>query len=178
MILDVIALILLMAAIVKGMRNGIVVAVFSFFSFAIGLAAALKLSAVVATRLSASTNLSQKWLPVLAFILVFFAVALLVRFGAKAIEAALKLAMLGWLNKLGGILFYLLLYLLIFSVVLFYGRQLDIIKPEMAELSFSYPFIYPLAPELMSGLSVVLPFLKDMFGELENFFDQLAKKAS
>lgn len=177
MFIDFIAIGLIVLAIIKGLRKGLVVAIFSLLAFVIGLAAALKLSAVVAEYLGTTTNISQRWLPMLAFALVFFIVALLVRLGAKAIEGSLRMVMLGWLNKLGGVVFYLLLYFLIFSIILFYTTQLGIIKSETAQISTTYPIIYPIAPVVMEALGDIVPFFKDMFSELENFFDHLSKKA-
>src|SRR5688572_18241582 len=98
-IIDIIVFALIIIGIFKGLRNGLVLGIFSVLAFIIGLAAAIKLSAVVAEQLEASTNLSQRWLPFLAFALVFVLVIFLVRLGAKIIEGALKMAMLGWLNK-------------------------------------------------------------------------------
>lgn len=178
MFIDFIAIGLLIVAIFKGFRNGLVVAIFSFLAFIIGLAAALKLSAVVADYLGGNTNISQRWLPVLAFAIVFFLVVFLVRLGAKVIEGGLKMAMLGWLNRLGGIIFYVLLYFFIFSIVLFYAVQLKIIKPETSQVSVTFPIIYPLAPSVIEALGSILPFFKNMFAELENFFGSLSKKAS
>ena len=177
MFIDFIAIGLLVLSIIKGFRNGLVVAVFSLIAFVVGLAAAVKLSAVVAEYLGNSTNISQRWLPILAFALVFFVVILLVRLGAKAIEGGLRMAMLGWLNKLGGVVFYFLLYFFIYSIILFYATQLKILKPETVQPSFTYPLIYPLAPVVMDALGSIIPFFKNMFGELENFFDHLSKKA-
>ncbi len=174
-IIDIIAFALIFIGVIKGMRKGLVLGIFSVLAFIIGLAAAIKLSAVVAEQLEASTNLSQRWLPVLAFALVFVLVVFLVRLGAKLIEKALQMAMLGWLNKLGGIILYVLLYLLIFSVLLFYAEQLNLIKPATAEVSLTYPIIYPMAPEVIGALGTVLPFFRDMFAELETFFDRLAR---
>lgn len=176
MIIDFIAIGLIVLAIIKGFRKGLVVAVFSLLAFFIGLAAALKLSAVVAQYLGTNTNISQRWIPTLAFVLVFFAVTFLVRLGAKAIESALGMAMLGWANKIGGILFYLVLYFLIYSIILFYATQLKIIKPETIQTSYSFPRIYPMAPVLMDALGGVIPVFRNMFGELENFFDSLSRK--
>jgi membrane protein required for colicin V production len=174
MIIDFIAIGLIVLALVKGFRKGFVVAFFSLLAFFIGLAAALKLSAMVAEYLGTSTNISQRWLPILAFTLVFFAVVFLVRLGAKAIEGVLGMIMLGWLNKLGGIAFYLLLYLFIYSIVLFYATQVKILKQETLQTSSTYYFIYPVAQVLMDALGSVIPIFKNMFGELENFFDSLA----
>ena len=94
MVIDIIVLLLLVLAIFKGYTKGLVVAVFSFLAFIIGLAAALKLSTLVADYLGTATSISSRWLPFLAFTLVFIAVILLVRLGAKLIEGSLRLAML------------------------------------------------------------------------------------
>jgi membrane protein required for colicin V production len=48
MTIDLIYLLILVAAAFKGFRQGMVLAAFSFVAFFIGLAAAIKLSAVVA----------------------------------------------------------------------------------------------------------------------------------
>ena len=176
MFIDIIVIILLIFAIFKGLRNGLVVAIFSFLAFVIGLAAALKLSTVVAEYLGTNTNISQRWLPVLAFAIVFLIVVFLVRLGAKAIEGMLRLVMLGWLNKIGGIIFYALLYLFIFSIILFYAVQLNIFKPETLETSTTYSYIQPIGPKVISALGVILPFFKNMFAELELFFGGLSEK--
>ena len=177
MFIDSIAVVLIILAIIKGLRKGLVVAIFSLLAFMIGLAAALKLSAVAAGYLGSNTNISQRFLPILAFVLVFLIVAFLVRLGARAIESALRLAMLGWLNKIGGIVFYLLLYFFIFSIVLFYATQLHIIKPQAEQTSVTYPIVYPMAPVVMDALGSIIPFFKNTFSDLENFFDHLSRKA-
>ena len=177
MFIDIIAIVLIVLSIIKGFQKGLVVAIFSLLAFIIGLAAAIKLSSAVAAYFGANTSVSHRWLPIIAFVVVFFIVALLVRLGAKMIEGALRMATLGWANKLGGILFYFLLYFFVFSIVLFYCTQLHLIKPETIQTSATYPIIYPMAPVILDGLGTVVPIFKNMFGQLENFFDNLSKKA-
>jgi len=174
MFIDVVVLILLALAFFKGLQKGFIVGVFSFLAFVIGLAAALKLSASVAVYLGKNVSVAQQWLPVIAFALVFFLVAFLVRLGAKAIEGVVRLALLGWLNKLGGILLFALLYLFIFSVLLFYAAALNIIKPAAAEASVTYPFLHLLGSKIIAGIGTVLPFFKDVFNQLTGFFDAAA----
>ena len=177
MIIDLIVFVLLVLALFKGLSKGFVVAVFSFLAFVIGLAAALKLSTVVANYLGSHINVSQRWLPVLAFMVVFIIVILLVRLGAKAIEGALRMAMLGWLNKLAGVLLYALMYLFIFSIILFYAQKLNLIKPATISSSVTYPVVQQIAPKMLNVLGSVLPFFKNMFAQLESFFDALSSKA-
>ena len=176
MLIDFIAIALIVLSIIKGFQKGFIIAIFSLLAFVVGLAAALKLSAVVAEYLGSHTNISQRWLPILAFAGVFLLVILLVRLGAKALEGIIQVAMLGWLNKLAGIVFYLLLYLFIFSIILFYATQLHLIKPQTIQTSTTYPVIYPIAPIVMDGFGDVLPLFKNIFAQLENFFDNFSKK--
>jgi membrane protein required for colicin V production len=176
MLIDIIAFILLLLALYKGFQKGLVVALFSFLAFVIGLAAALKLSAVAASYIGNAVNISQRWLPVVAFLAVFIGVVLLIRLGAKLIEGALQVVMLGWLNRLGGIVFYLLIYLFIFSVLLFYATQLQLIKPETTHSSATYAYIQPIGPKIIGVMGSILPFFKDMFTELLNFFDGVQEK--
>jgi membrane protein required for colicin V production len=176
MLIDIIALVLLLLSIYKGFRKGLIIAVFSFVAFIVGLAAALKLSAVVAAYIGDNTNISQRWLPVLAFFVVFLIVVLLIRLGAKMLEGAVQLAMLGWLNRLGGIFFYILIYFFIFSILLFYANQLHLIKPETTEASLVYPYIQPMAPKIMNIMGAVIPVFKDMFTQLLQFFQNVSDK--
>jgi membrane protein required for colicin V production len=122
-------------AIFKGMAKGLIVGIFSFLAFIIGLAAALKLSAVVAHYFETSTGSSAKWLPLISFALVFVLVAFLVNMGARIIKKTVSLAMLGWADKIGGIVFYVIIYTVIFSVIMFFAEKTFLIKPEIITAS-------------------------------------------
>ncbi len=100
----------------------------------------------------------------------------LVRHGARAVQGVGEVAMLGWLTRLGGVLFYALLYIFVFSIVLFYLTQTHFIKPEAAQASITYPYIEPLGPKVMDGLSAVVPLFKNMFAELETYFNGVFEK--
>lgn len=176
MFIDTVALVLLIISVFKGFTKGFIVALFSFLAFIIGLAAALKLSTLAASYIGNAVNISQRWLPVLAFFVVFLIVVLAIRLGAKMLEGVVKLAMLGWLNRLGGIIFYILIYFFIFSILLFYAQQLHLLKPETIEASVSYPWIQPIAPKIMSIMGAVIPFFKDMFDQLLQFFQNVSGK--
>jgi membrane protein required for colicin V production len=115
------------------------------------------------------------WLPFLAFLIILIAVWILVRIGSKLIETSLELVMLGWLNRLAGILLYALLYACIFSVVLFYADKLHLLKPYMISDSKSYTYIQPIGPKFMALFEKLLPVLKGAFQELSDFFGRLNK---
>jgi len=174
MLIDIIFAVILVIACFKGLRKGLIVAVFSLVAFVVGLAAALKLSSTVAGWLGSSTNIAAKWLPLISFILVFFGVVLLVRLGAALIEKSFQAVMLGWANRLGGIIFYALLYLFIFSIFLFYADKMGLLKPATIAESQTYAFISPWGPKVMDAIGSLIPIFRDMFADLEKFFGQMA----
>jgi membrane protein required for colicin V production len=173
MAIDIIFLILLILAIVKGYRNGFVVAVFSLLGILVGLAAAMKFSTLVATWLQGSTSISAHWVPFLSFVLVMVAVVLLVKLGALFIQSAMELVLLGWLNKLSGIVLYTVLYTTLYSVVIFYADKMHWLKPETVADSVTYAFVQPWGPKAISYFGMVIPFFKGMFEELSRFFASL-----
>ena len=178
MLIDLIFAMLIIVAVFKGFRRGFIVAIFSVIAFIVGLAAALKLSAAMAEYLNGSLNVSAKWLPFLAFAVVFFIVVLLVRLGAKLIEKTFQAVLLGWLNRIAGILLYLVLYLIILSIFIFYAERLQLLQPAAIENSVTYHFIQPWGPKVMDNFGKIIPVFKDMFTELGVFFNSLSNKIS
>jgi membrane protein required for colicin V production len=178
MIIDIILAVLVILAIIQGFRRGFIIAIFSFIAIFIGLAAAIKLSAVVADHLANSAKISGKWLPILSFAVVFLIVILLVRLGAKLLQKTAEAFTLGWLNRLGGIFFYIAIYITIYSILLFYATKMSIIQPKTIDASVTYSLIEPLGPKAIDALGTLIPFFKDMFGELENFFGKISGKLS
>lgn len=175
MIIDIIFLLLIALACYKGYTKGFIIAIFSVLGFIIGLAAALKLSTTVAAKLSEHTNLG-KWLPVLSFLLVFIGVVVLVNIAGKLIQKTFESIMLGWANRIAGIILYTILYSIIFSVFIFYAVQLLFIKIETLQTSLTYPYLQPLGPKVIGGFGIVIPWFKNMFAELEAFFGTFTKQ--
>ena len=178
MIIDVFFLILLVFSVIKGLSRGLIVAVFSFFAIIIGVAAAMKLSFIVANWLQQSFTINGKWLPVLSFLIVFIGVIFLVRWVANLIQAAVNVAMLGWLNKLGGILLYFLIYMFVYSILLFYLTKMNFIKEETIAASDTYHIIEPFGPKAIDMLGSIIPLFKNIFEQLSQFFDNVARRST
>ena len=176
MIIDIIFVILLLMACFKGYSKGLIVALFSIVGFIAGLAAALKLSTYATERISAGLNASGKWLPFVSFLLVFLVVVLLVNLGAKLLQKSVELIMLGWANRLGGILLFILLYSIFLSIFLFYAVQLHLLSDEVVANSATYPYLKPIGPAVIDALGTVIPIFKNMFAQLQEFFGQLPQQ--
>ena len=178
MIIDVAFILVMIVAIFKGLSKGFVVGIFSLLAFIIGLAAALKLSAAVANYLSKDVTSTTKWLPFISFLLVFIVVILLVSLGARLIKKTIDLAMLGWLDRLGGMVLFIIVYTIIFSVILFFAEKILVLKPNVIESSVVYKYVSPWGPKVINNLGKIIPFFKDMFRQLESFFGNLVQKSA
>jgi membrane protein required for colicin V production len=177
MIVDALVVICLVYALFKGYTRGLVVAVFSVLAFIVGLTAAVKLSAIVAGWLSTNSKLAQQWLPTISFAVIFLVTVLLVRMGAKLVEKSVKIAMLGWVNRIGGILFFAFIYLTSISIALFYLQKTGLIQSSSFNQSITWQYVQPLGPWVINGLGSVLPIFKNLFNQLQTFFDTVAAKA-
>jgi membrane protein required for colicin V production len=178
MLLDIIFALVVIIAMIRGYQRGLIVGIFSFVALIVGLAAAIKLSTVVAGYIGKSVKISEQWLPLIAFALVFLVVVLLVHLAARIIEKSVQIAMLGWLNRLGGMLFYIALYVTIFSVVLFYMEQMKLVRPATIDQSVIYPFVQPWGPKAINSVASIVPLFKNMFTDLQDFFGKLSQKMS
>ncbi|MDQ2862265.1 MAG: CvpA family protein, partial [Bacteroidota bacterium] len=138
MIIDITFAFVMILAIFKGISKGFIVGIFSLLAFIIGLAAALKLSAVVASYLSKNVMSATKWVPVISFLLVFILVVLLIGLGARILKKTIAFAMLGWLDKIGGMFLYIIIYTIVFSVVLFFADKMVLLKPYVIAESVVY----------------------------------------
>ena len=145
MLIDILFLGMMAIAVFKGIRNGLIVAIFSIVGWILGIIAAFKFADLAADYLKDSLNMSRTTLYILSFILVFLLVMLLVNLGAKLVEKTVELAFMGWIDRLGGIFFYVLLYTLIFSVMIYFAERVKLISDETIAASRVYPWVKPVA---------------------------------
>jgi membrane protein required for colicin V production len=153
MLIDLLFLAMMAFAVIKGMRNGLIVALFSIIAWVVGLYAAFMFSGLAETYLKGVLNLSPRVLSIVAFILVFSIVSILIHLGARIVEKVIGLTPIGWLNRLGGIFFYVLLYALIFSVMIYFAEKVRLVSEETVSSSKVYPWVKPIAQ------LVELPFI-------------------
>lgn len=170
MILDVATLAVLAYAVIRGMERGLLVSAFSFASLFVGLVAAMRFSATVAQWLTTIGGIPVRWLPFLAFLLVFGIARWLVGLAGRTIKASAEAVMLGGVDKAGGVLLHVVLYGTVLSIILFYLRQLGFLGDATVKASRTYLWVAPWGPWVMEVLARAMPFLGDMLRSLKEFF--------
>jgi membrane protein required for colicin V production len=176
MLIDIVFLVIVVIAAIRGIQRGFIIAVFSVIAIIIGLAAAIKLSTVAADYLDDSVSVSAKWLPVISFIIVFLLFVLAVRLIANILQKTVEIAFLGWANRIAGAILYIFLYTIVFSIVLFFAGHLTLIKAETIADSKVYPWVEPIGPYIINGIGKVAPFFRDMFEQLKAFFESMSRQ--
>ena len=173
MTIDVLLLCIVVLGALRGFFRGLILALFTFVAYLVGLAAAMKFSHAAAVALEPTIHAGTRWMPLIAFLLVFIGVVILVRWLGLMLQKAVEGLMLGWINRLGGMLFYIVLYVTIYSVLLFYLVKMQLIAPETLRRSVTYPYLSQIAPKMIGALAFLLPWFKDIFERLDKFFDKV-----
>ncbi len=176
--LDLIGITLVIIFFIRGYMKGLIVAAFSVLAILLGVMCALKLSGIFAVWLSERNIISSGWAQLLSYIILFVAVMLLVRMIGKALESTLEVAMLGFVNKAVGGVLYTLIACVIWSTILWIGTKMTLISPETIAASKTYTYFEPIAPWVFDHIGKVLPFAKDIFVELQQFFDGVNQTAT
>ena len=176
MALDVIGIILIILFFIRGYTRGIIVALFSVLAILLGIIVALKLSHALAAWLLAKGYVTSGWAQLVSYVVLFVIVVLIVRLIARLIQKAVEGMMLGVVNKLIGGLLYAFLGAVFWSSLLWIGSRMHIITPETIAASKTYSWLSALAPWFFEQVGKLLPFAKDIFSNLEHFFDTVNQK--
>lgn len=168
--LDILTGTLLIVAILQGLRNGLIKAILSFFSFFIGLIVAYQLAGWVASVLKQYTKIESHWLPFISFIIVLLVVLFLIRWVSGLLQQTAEVLMLGWLNKLLGIVLYGFIYFTIWSALVYFLQILGVLEAEKMKDAYSYSYLQKWWPYCMEKMSHWLPFIKTTIGTFSNPF--------
>lgn len=171
MTIDIIAIILIILLFVRGYKRGIIVALCSVLAILLGLSCALSLSAKLSIYLLDKGYASSGWAPIISYVVLFIGVVWLVRMLAKLLDSFSSTVLLGWVNKSIGGFLYAGLGMVVYSTMLWLANYAHIIAPETIVASKTYSFIEPIAPWVFEHIGKLLPFVRDSFSDLREFFD-------
>ncbi len=159
-ILDIIILICLIPAVVQGLKKGFISQAISIISIIVGIWASARFATVTTEYLAQYITASEQVLKVISFAVILIGVFLVLGLIGRMLEGLFRLVMLGWLNKLLGVIFSALKCLLILGIVALIFNTINtrfgFVKPEVLSDSVLYPIIKDTADN-------VFPYLKSIF---------------
>ena len=157
--LDIIILLLLVPAAVAGFSSGFVRQVSSLLALILGVWLAFRLSSAVSVWLAGLVSASPAVLNIISFVVILLAVAILLHLIGAALTKLLKIIMLGWLNRLLGVVFALLKALLLLGVLVLLFDSINSRFELVSEDFLGKSLLYGL---LRDGANALFPYLKTL----------------
>lgn len=156
--IDIILGLLLLFSAINGFRNGLIAEMASLAALVLGVWGAIEFSDVTAEFLIDNFNLKSSHLNIISFIVTFVVIVILVHIVGNVVNKLVDVAMLGFLNKLAGLLFGILKSALILSIILVIfdkiNSDIDIIPEKAKEESRLYEPLRSFAPSLFPFLDI------------------------
>jgi len=164
--IDILSGTILIIAILQGYSHGLIKAIISFFSLFIGLVVAFQFAGYISNLLKEHTKIGSQWLPFIAFLVVLIGVMILLKMVTGILQQSAEWLMLGWLNKLLGMILYALIYGTILSAVLYFMILLGVVEKASIKDSFSFSYLESWWPYFMKKLSLWIPSIKSSLSSL------------
>ncbi|MGF1563767.1 MAG: CvpA family protein [Flavobacteriales bacterium] len=153
---DIVLILILALGVWSGFKKGFIVSLFDVIGLGLGVYGGIHFSDAFAEWLKTEFNIGIDWLPFSAFLVTLLLILLVVHLLAKAITKALKLAMLGTVNKVGGAVFGLARSVLFLSLALLFihplNKKSQFVSDEALEASVLYTPIYLTATTVIPAL--------------------------
>lgn len=170
MVLDICCILFLVLALYKGITRGFIRALLSLIAFVIGWILASLFAGKVGIYLQNHGMQDSRWVPLLSFLMVIIATFIGIHLIGKALDKMAEMLMMGWLNKLAGVLLYALLYILLISTLLNFAEKIHLLEKKDTDKSLTYPFVGKWAPVVWGKIGEILPYIKEIPIQL-NFND-------
>ncbi len=168
--LDIIIGIILILFALGGLRNGIIKEAFSLVAFLGGIYGAIRLSDIVGKWLSNLIEVSQEWMSVISFIIVFIALALLINWLGNILSNLVASLNLGFIDKIGGVVFGVAKGFLLVGVLIllldFFGIK-DALKEETRENSKLYKYSEKVAAWIYENKDDLIQDIDQQYKKIE-----------
>lgn len=150
--IDIVLTILLVLSAISGFRKGLIVELASLAALVLGIWGAFEFSHITSEFLV--ENLNWKWdhLNIASFIITFIVIVILVHIIGSTVNKIVETVMLGFVNKLAGLVFGIIRAALVLSILLIVFDEIDedvhILSDKAKEKSQMYEPIRNLAPTI------------------------------
>lgn len=157
MIFDVIFLIILSWAVYKGYKRGFILQAATLAALILGIFGAVKFSDSTTFFLRNTLSIDGEYMPIISFAVTFLGIVIGIHFLARISEKLLQAISLNFINRLLGIIFNLIKYAFIISVILVVlngvNRRVPFLTEEKINESVLYKPLSLLAP-------LIFPYLQ------------------
>jgi membrane protein required for colicin V production len=164
-IIDFVVIVLLLVFLLYGLKRGLVLELFGLFSLIIGFCAAISQMHRLVAFLSGFIHIRPTFLTIISFLLIFAAAYVLMMLAGKLLSKLMHVALLGWLDHLGGVVMGLGKGVLWASILLYFLAMLPLKSSFLrsCEHSVLTPLVRPVAPAVFNAVKVCCPGAGDFY---------------
>ncbi|MEM9919357.1 MAG: CvpA family protein [Bacteroidota bacterium] len=175
MVLDIIFFIFIAYGFYLGFSRGIIRTAFTVLSLTVGVIASLKLAPATTKFLETTLNNDNPLMFLAGLLLSFAVIMFILRMISKFLEGILKTANINVINQiLGGVVLSGLLVLL-YSVLLWFGDQANMIDRKSKAESITYPYLEQYPGKVKEIAMQFQPVVQEFWEQSINMMDRLEK---
>ena len=156
---DIIILICFIPALIQGVRKGFIAQLTALISTIVGAWLSFRFSDTVCDWLKQYIEVSEQMLHIIAFVVIMIIVVLLLNLVGRLITSVVKLVMLGWLDKLLGVVFALLKTSLILGILIILFNTINTNFNIVNEETLKESIFYTPLKEFSYG---IFPYFKEL----------------
>ncbi len=173
MVIDLIFVIMALFGFYMGYSRGIIQTVFTFGSIFIGLLIAFKFAQNMTDFLSDLFNSTNPLMFIAGFLLSFVITMILIRMVARGLESILKSAHLNVVNKVIGGMVLSGVFILVLSVLTWFGDEAHLIDAKTKRASITYPYMQQYPTQVKAVAYKIQPTFVSFWNQGLDMLDRL-----
>jgi len=166
-LIDIIILIPLALGAFSGFRKGFILEIVTLLALILAVIGGFHFLHWGIAVLVDNFQLSGRFLPFLAFFLIFAGIVAFVVAIGKILKKVIHLAFLGIVDRIAGAVFGALKFVFFFSIVIWAFQVFGIETPQhLQEASFFYPILVNVAPVIVDLFGFIIPASSELLDEI------------
>lgn len=175
-ILDLLLLIPIISGAVSGFRKGFIIGVISLLALILGVMGGFYFLNWGVSLLVNEFGLSGRFIPILAFLMIFVGIILIVNFIGTVLKKIVHMILLGGLDKMAGALVGAFMWAFLVSALIWVASVFRMQFPsDWQEGSLLYAYVKPVAPAVVGLFDGVVPAASDLLDGLRDLIDSATK---
>lgn len=162
-IIDIILLICFIPALISGLKKGFIAQLIAIISIFAGIWISFEFATITSQWLSQYIEAPENVLRIAAFALIMVGVFITLGLLGKLLEGILNMVMLGWVNKLFGVIFAFLKTALITGLIIMVFNSINASLELVSAETLSESVLYT---PLKNFADSVFPYLKELAANL------------
>ncbi len=153
--------------VINGFKKGFVLEIASLLALILAVIGGFHFLHWGMALLTEQFQLTGRFLPVVAFLLIFIGIVLLVNLLGKILRKVIHMAFLGSVDRLAGAALGALKFVFFFSVLIWAFQVFGLAVPQhLQDDSFLYPYVVSVAPATVDMFGFVIPATTNLMNDI------------